>query len=224
MDQTEAIQPKKSYSGLFGWLHWLKDWVESLARRRYAVAALFFVALIESIFFPIPVDVLLIALCVGLPRRSLYFAMICTLGSVTGAALGYALGFLAWYNVTEGGVMEFSALAMFFFNNVPGFTVEVFEQVGVLYRDHDFWAIFVAGFTPLPYKVFTVTAGVFHLSFPVFLIASFFSRAGRFFLVAALFYFFGAPIKRFIDKYLELLTVLFMILLIGGFVLLRFVF
>jgi membrane protein YqaA with SNARE-associated domain len=215
---TEAPRPSKG--GIFGLMRRLQGWVEGLAGRPYAVPALFALAAAESIFFPIPVDALLIALCVSRPSASLRYAAISTVGSVLGAIVGFGIGSWLWY---QSGGAEFSGLAHFFFDNVPGFTVETFDRVQDLYREYDFLAIFTAGFTPLPYKVFTITAGVFKLSFPVFLLASVLSRGGRFFLVAALFYFFGEPIKRFIDKYLEALSVGFFVLLVGGFILLKYI-
>ncbi len=212
----ERSTSERSYLGVSGWIRGLYEWVEQLADNRHAVRALFLLAVAESIFFPIPVDVLLIALCVGLPKRSFYFAAVCTAGSVLGALGGYALGFWMWYE-TGTGASEFSQLAQFFFTTIPGFTVEQFQHVQQLYNQYDFWAIFAAGFTPLPYKLFTVTAGVFQLNIVTFLLASVVSRAARFFLVGGLFYAFGRPIKSFIDRYLELLAIAFTVLLVGGF-------
>lgn len=214
-EPAESQAPPKR-PGLF---RRLNSWVERLAEGPNGVRALFLLAVAESIFFPIPVDVLLIALCVGIPARSFRFALVCTIGSVLGGILGYQIGAWLWYDATG----EFSRLAIFFLDVVPGFTEETFEAVQSLYREYDFIAVFAAGFTPLPYKVFTITAGVFDVSLPVFTLASLVSRAGRFFLVGALFYFFGAPIKRFIDKYLEILSIAFLILLIGSFLLLKYV-
>lgn len=197
----------------------LQAWVEGLADGAHAAWTLFIMAVAESIFFPIPVDVLLIALCVSLPPKSFRFAAICTVGSVLGGFFGYQIGSFLWYD----GAGQFSRLAVFFLDVIPGFTESTFEAVQGLYREYDFVAVFAAGFTPLPYKVFTVTAGVFDISLPVFLLASVASRAARFFLVGALFYYFGAPIKRFIDQYLEMLSIAFLLLLIAGFVLLKYV-
>lgn len=177
-------------------------------------------AVAEAIFFPIPVDALLIAICVSRPASSFRFALICTIGSVLGGLVGYGVGSWLWYDLGTG---EFSSLANFFFNVIPGFTHHAFDRVQQLYQEYDFLAIFAAGFTPLPYKVFTITAGVFKIDVPVFVLASILSRAGRFFLVGGLFYFFGEPIRRFIDKYLEALSVGFLVLLIGGFIVLKYV-
>lgn len=193
-------------------------WVERLAEGPHAVQALFVLAVAEAIFFPVPVDVLLIALCVSKPPRSFLFAVVCTVGSVLGGIVGYQIGQWLWYD----GTGQFSKLAVFFLDVVPGFTEHTFEVVQDYYREYDFIAVFAAGFTPLPYKVFTITAGVFEISFPVFVVASLVSRAGRFFLVGTLFHFFGKPIKRFIDRYLEILSIAFLVLLIGGFIVLKY--
>ena len=154
---------------------------------------------------------LLLALALGRPKRALWFAGICTLGSVLGGALGYAIGWFVWEGVSD-----------FFFGHVPGVTPEGFAIVQDWYQRWGFWAVFLAGFTPLPYKVFTLASGVFQISFPVFIIASAISRGARFFIVATLVYFFGAPIQSFIDRHFNRLAWLFGVLLVGGFVALRF--
>lgn len=192
------------------------DWMLSWGESRWGMLALFCFAFAESSFFPIPPDVLLIALCLGAVARSFRFAALCTLGSICGAMAGYAIGFFLWQN-TAG---EYTALAHFFFDHV--FTVEAFEQVGALYDRYNFWIVFTAGFTPLPYKLFTVTGGLFHINFAMFLVASIVSRGLRFFLIAGLIWRFGAPIKRFIDRYFNLLAVAFTVLLVGSFVLLSY--
>lgn len=189
------------------------DWVVSWAERPQGPAALFGLSLAESSFFPIPPDPLLIALCLGAPKKSLRFAVICTAGSVIGGIIGYLLGWAAW-----------SAVSDFFFNYVPGFHHETFERVRGLYAEYDFWAIFVAGLTPIPYKVFTLTAGVFAISFPIFIIASITSRGLRFFLLAGLIYRYGPEVNRFIEKYFDMLAWLFLVLLVGGFFLVKVVF
>lgn len=192
------------------------DWMLSWGESRWGMLALFCFAFAESSFFPIPPDVLLIALCLGAVARSFRFAAICTAGSILGAVAGYGIGFFLWQN-TAG---EYTALAQFFFDHV--FSVEAFERVGALYDRYNFWIVFTAGFTPLPYKLFTVTGGLFHINFAMFLIASTVSRGLRFFLIALLIWKFGAPIKRFIDRYFNLLAVAFTVLLVGSFVLLSY--
>jgi membrane protein YqaA with SNARE-associated domain len=194
--------------------NWVLGWSES----PYGATALFFIAFAESVFFPIPPDVLLIALALGKPKSSFRFALICTLGSVAGAAVGYTIGYYAW--LTPEG--EFTGFAMFFFNNIPGFTVEMFDRIREMFIEWDFWVIFTAGFTPIPYKVFTISSGVFDINVIMFLLASLVSRGARFFLVATLIWKFGPGIKKFIDKYFNLLAIAFTVLLIGSFVLIKY--
>jgi membrane protein YqaA with SNARE-associated domain len=200
------------------WLKRLYDWVLSWAKTPYGPIALFILAFAESVFFPIPPDVLLIALALGVTAKAFRFALICTIGSVSGAFLGYAIGHFAWIGV-DG---EFTGFANFFFNNIPGFTIKLFGNIKALFNQWDFWVIFTAGFTPIPYKVFTVTAGVFDLNLLMFFIASVISRGARFFLVAYLIWKFGPNIKRFIDKYFNLIALGFTVLLIGGFVVIKY--
>lgn len=195
----------------------LYDWMLSWGDSRWGALALLLFAFAESSFFPIPPDVLLIALCLGAVTRSFRFAAICTAGSILGAMAGYAIGFFAW-QTTAG---EYTALAHFFFNHV--FSVEAFEKVGALYDKYNFWIVFTAGFTPIPYKIFTITGGLFHINFVMFIVASIVSRGLRFFLIGGLIWKFGAPIKGFIDKYFNLLAIAFTVLLVGSFFLLGYV-
>lgn len=189
----------------------LYDWMLSLGNSRWGALALFLFALAESSFFPIPPDVLLIALCLGVTSRSFRYGAICLSGSIVGAMIGYAIGFFCWQN-TAG---EYTALANWFFAHV--FSLESFLSVGELYDKYNFWIVFTAGFTPLPYKIFTITGGLFHINFAMFIFASIISRGLRFMLIAALIWKFGAPIKTFIDKYFNLLAIAFTVLLIGSF-------
>ena len=183
----------------------------SWGNSRWGALALFLFALAESSFFPIPPDVLLIALCLGVTSRSFRYGAICPSGSIVGAMIGYAIGFFCWQN-TAG---EYTALANWFFAHV--FSLESFLSVGELYDKYNFWIVFTAGFTPLPYKIFTITGGLFHINFAMFIFASIISRGLRFMLIAALIWKFGAPIKSFIDKYFNLLAIAFTVLLIGSF-------
>ncbi|MDZ7766844.1 MAG: YqaA family protein [Melioribacteraceae bacterium] len=195
------------------------DWVLHWADTPYGPTALFILAFAEASFFPIPPDALLIALALGAQKKSFRFALNASIASVMGAVLGYAIGHYAWWGIND----SFSPLAMFFFNNIPGFTEQLFFNVKSLYDEWNFWIIFTAGFTPIPYKVFTVSAGAFEINLVMFVIASLISRSARFFLVAYLIYRFGPQIRDFIDKYFNLLAVVFTILLIGGFVLIKYI-
>jgi len=194
------------------------DWVLHWADTKWGVLALFLIAVAESSFFPIPPDVLLIACCLGLPSRSFRYAAICAGGSVLGAMIGYYIGHFAW--LTDG---QFTGFANFFFDHIPGFTHEVYDSIGKLFEEWNFWVVFTAGFTPIPFKVITITAGVFNINFLVFLAASIISRSARFFLVAFLIWKFGPSIKSFIDKYFNWLAIAFTVLLIGGFVLFKYI-
>lgn len=189
----------------------LYDWMLSWGDSRWGGLALFLFALAESSFFPIPPDVLLIALCLGAVKRSFRYALICLTGSIVGALVGYAIGFFLWQ--TPAG--EYTALANWFYAHV--FSEQSFMNVKSLYDQYDFWIVFTAGFTPLPYKVFTITGGLFEINLTMFVVASIISRGLRFFLIAGLIWKFGAPIKGFIDKYFNLLAIAFTVLLIGSF-------
>ncbi|MDT8342486.1 MAG: VTT domain-containing protein [Longimicrobiales bacterium] len=190
----------------------LYDWVLHWADTPHGPVALGGLSFAESSVFPIPPDPLLMALALGNPKRSFRFAAVATVASVAGGVLGYLLGAWGW-----------QVLEPVFFRYVPGVTPEAFAQVRDLYERWDFWAVFLAGLTPIPYKVFTLSSGVFGISFPVFLVASALSRGLRFFLVAGLIFAFGEPIARFIDRYFNLLTWLFALLLLGGFLVIEWV-
>ncbi len=202
------------------WVRKIYDWVLHWADTPYGPMALFILAFAEASFFPIPPDALLIALVLGSQVKAFKFALNCSIGSVAGALLGYAIGYFAWWSGTD----QFSSFASFFFNNVPGFTENIFYKVQGLYEEWDFWIIFTAGFTPIPYKVFTVSSGAFKISLPMFIIASIISRSARFFLVAFLIWKFGPQIKTFIDKYFNWLAIAFTVLLVGGFVAIKYLF
>ena len=182
-------------------MHW--------AETPYGTPALFFIAFAESSFLPIPPDVLLIALGLSLPPKAFRYALVCTAGSVLGGAFGYLLGWQFW---------ELAKGVLFHYVDPEGF-----EAVRKYFIRYEAWAVAIAGFTPIPYKVFTLTAGFLRADFKVFLIASALSRAARFFLVAALIYKFGPSIRTFIEKYFDILAILFTLLLIGGFIVLRYV-
>lgn len=187
----------------------LYNWVLSWSESRWGWVALLFIALFEASWFPLPPDILLIALCLGATAKSFRFATICLIGSVVGAALGYGIGHFLWITPES----DPTALASLFYEYV--FSIEKFQNVGSLYDRFNFWIIFTAGFTPLPFKLFTIAGGMFDINFVMFIIASIIARGMRFFLIAGLIWKFGAPIKVFIDKYFNLLASLFAVLLIG---------
>jgi membrane protein YqaA with SNARE-associated domain len=194
-----------------GPLRRLYDWVLSWADSRYGTAGLAAISFAESSFFPIPPDVLQIALSVSKPKRSFLYAAVSTVASVAGGVLGWAIGWGLW-----------QAVEPWFFGIVPGFSREKFAYVETLYQGNAFLAIFAAAFTPIPYKVFTIAAGVCSVPLGTLVAASALGRGGRFFLVAAATFFFGETAKRFLDRYLEAITVLLLLAIVAGFVALKF--
>lgn len=185
----------------------LYDWVLHWAETPYGSWALFFLAFAESSFFPVPPDVLLIALALSIPARAFRYALICLAGSVIGGAAGYAIGY---------EFMETAGVKIITFYGLGA----RYDQIADLYNRHNAWAVIVAGFTPIPYKVFTIAGGAFKIDFAIFMAASAVGRAARFFLVGALIYRYGEGIRRFIERYFNLMTILFTVLLIGGFLVL----
>jgi membrane protein YqaA with SNARE-associated domain len=191
------------------WVRRLYDWILGWAESPYGGVALFVLAFVEASFFLVPPDVLLIALCVGQPRRSLYFAGLCTVGSVIGGTLGYLIGFQL-YELIGRGIIEFYD------------ATETFTMIGAAYESNLVLALGTAGFTPIPYKVFTIAAGAFAVPFIPFVVISLVSRGARFFLVAGLIRIWGPQIRGFIDRYFNLLTVVFVVALVLGFLLLKY--
>jgi len=189
----------------------LYDWILHWAKTPYGSWALFVLAFCESSFFPVPPDILLIALSVSIPKKSFKYALICTAGSLIGGCLGYLIGWQFMISVGEKIIQLY------------GLTHKM-QYIKDLYIQYDAWAIGIAGFTPIPYKVFTISAGAFDINFTVFLIASSASRAARFFLVGGLIYIFGPKIQAFIDKYFNILAIAFVVLLVAGFAIIKIFF
>lgn len=172
--------------------------------------ALAVLAFVESSFFPIPPDPLLMALSLAKPQKALRFATVCTIASVLGGILGYGIGLFLWHSVSH-----------FFFTYVPGFTQANFHFVQQKYQENAFLAIFAAAFTPIPYKVFTIASGVFETGLGVLILASVLGRGMRFFGVAFVLRLIGPSAKLFIDRYFNLLTLLFFLLVALGFLVVR---
>ncbi|MFH1753453.1 MAG: YqaA family protein [Candidatus Omnitrophota bacterium] len=165
---------------------------------------LFVLAFAESSFFPVPPDILLIALALVDPKTSFYLAAITTAGSVLGAILGYMIG-------KKGGRPLLEKLV----------SKKNIETVHNYFNKYDVWAVGIAGFTPIPYKLFTISAGVFYINFTRFILASIISRGGRFFLVGTAVYFFGEEIKGMLEKYFNVFSLAFALLVILGFLAVR---
>ena len=187
----------------------LYDWTMSLAQSAHALWALAAVSFVESSVFPIPPDVLLIPLIIARPERAWVIAGICTLASVLGGAFGYLIGW-GFFEQIGRPVLEFYGKDA------------RFEEFSTTYNAWGAWAVLIAGVTPFPYKVITILSGVTGLNFGVFMVASVLARGLRFFLIAALLKRFGEPIRVFIEERLGLVFTLFMVALIGGFLVLGF--
>lgn len=189
----------------------LYSWVLHWADTPFGAWALFILAFCESSFFPIPPDILLIALAVAVPAKALKYALVCSVGSVLGGMLGYLIG---WQFMAVIG----ERIVAFY-----GLEGKVHDIEGI-YQHYDAWAVGIAGFTPIPYKVFTIAAGMFKINFWVFVVASLVSRSARFFILGGLIYAFGPRIQRFIDRYFNILAVAFCVLLVVGFILIKYLF
>lgn len=182
------------------------EWISG----KYGTWILFLIAFVESSFFPIPPDVFLIAMCVALPALSFRYAVVCSIGSVLGGALGYGLGF--WFMDSVGmPIVEWYGLA------------DKYVVVQQYFKEYDVWIVGTAGFTPIPYKLFTITAGFVKSNFLTFMVVSLVARSARFFLVAGLIWKFGPQIKSFIDRYFNILSIAFVVLLVAGFFLIKVV-
>lgn len=184
----------------------LYAWTLSLAQSPYALWALAVVAFVESSFFPIPPDVIMIPMIIAAPRRAFLIAGVATVASVLGGLFGYFIGYALFETIGQA-IFDFYGKA----DAVAAFS-EKFNAYGA-------WAVLIAGVTPFPFKVITIMSGVTALSLPVFIISAVVARALRFFIVAALLWKFGEPIRDFIEKRLGLMFLLFCVLLIGGFAL-----
>lgn len=190
-------------------LRGLYDWTLKLSAHPRALWVLAAVSFIESSVFPIPPDVMLIPMVLAARAKAWRIAMVCTVASVLGGGLGYAIGWGAFEAVGRP-MLEFYGYA------------PKFEQFRDYYNQWGAWAVFIAGVTPFPYKVITILSGLTGLDFLVFMLSSLLARGLRFYVVAGLLWYFGDPIRRFIEKYLNLLAVLFVVLLIGGFVVAKY--
>jgi membrane protein YqaA with SNARE-associated domain len=187
------------------------DWMMRMAASKRAPAALGTVSFMESSFFPIPPDVMLIPMILTNRSKAWWYATIATVTSVLGGLLGYAIGYFAFEAIGK------PILAFYGKENALDAFIEFVHQYGVP-------AIIIKGATPIPFKVVTIAAGVAHMDLIAFIGASIVARAMRFYLVAALLYFFGEPIKHFIEKRLTLVTTVFVVVLVSGFVAVKYLF
>jgi len=197
------------YLAVQGWMRRLYDWVLHWADTPYGGPALFLLAFMESSFFPIPPDVLLIALAIGMPKKSFRYALVCALASAFGGVLGYYIGY---------GLMDTLGQRIVAFYGAE----ELYVKLVTRYAEVGWIALATAGFTPIPYKIFTIASGALKMNLGLFVTVSILSRSARFFLVGTLIYFLGEPVRGFIDKHFNRLTIAFTVLLILGFVVIKY--
>jgi membrane protein YqaA with SNARE-associated domain len=174
-----------------------------------APQALFWVSFAESSFFPIPPDVMLIPMVLAQKAKAWWFATIATLGSVIGGVFGYAIGYFVFEYIGQP-ILSFYGMT------------HAFHDFAARYNEWGAWIVFIAGITPFPYKVITIASGATELNIMVFMVASILARGLRFFVVAGLLYWIGQPIRGFIERRLGLVTTVFAVLLVGGFVAIKY--
>jgi len=185
------------------------DWTMALAARPHAMFWLFVIAFAESSFFPIPPDVLIIPMVLAARERVWQIVAVATVGSVLGGLAGYGIGYFLFESVGQA-ILDFYGYA------------EKFARFQAWYQEWGGWIVFAGGFSPIPYKVITIASGSVDLNLVTFTVVSIVSRCGRFLLVAALLYWFGPPIRAFIERWLGPLTLLFVVLLVLGFVVIKY--
>lgn len=205
---TEAMSFRTSKYNPMLWIRAIYDWTLRWSEHHFSVPALCVLSFAESFFFPVPADVLLMTMGAAKPKRALYYALLTSIFSILGGIFGYMLGYFAWELVGD-----------FFMTYV--FKGNWFEIVQTRFNQSAFWTTFAAAFTPLPFKVVTVAAGVFNIAFLPFLFGAIVGRPLRFFIVGGVIYFCGAKVRHFVEKYFELFTIGFTVLLVGGFLVLK---
>jgi membrane protein YqaA with SNARE-associated domain len=188
----------------------LYDWVMELAAHRHAVPVLFAVAFAESSFFPIPPHAMLIPMVLAEREKAWWYALVCTVASVLGGAAGYLIGASVLYELIMKPLFELYGYA------------DKFAAFAEAYKAYGAWIVFGAGVTPFPYKVITIASGVVGMNFLVFMLASIASRGLVFFAIAGLLFAFGKPIRDFIERRLGLVATVFLALLFGGFLVIKF--
>ena len=206
-------QPESSKA--VAWWHWhrhLYNWVIHFAHTKHGERALFLLSFAESSFFPVPPDDLLGPLTLGAPKKWLRFALSCSIASVLGGIVGYCIGMFLWTMIGPWAYAHLGGI---------GLTETNFDKFQIWYDKYDFMIVFTCGFTPLPYKVCTISAGVAEINFGWFLVASTISRSARFFIVAGLMGWKGEKIRPVIEKYFNWFSLAFVALLIGGFAVIK---
>lgn len=186
------------------------DYVLSLSETKYAMAVLIFISFFGSIFFPLPTEIIMIPMILAVPKKALWISSVALLFSVLGGAAAYVIGSVLFDSV---GIKILEMLNY----------VEEFHKFAGLYNDWGYWIVFAGGLTPFPYKVITIASGFVNMNFVIFIVASALSRAVRYYFIAWLLYKYGERAKHFIEKHLEILTIVFFVLLFLGFYLIKFI-
>jgi membrane protein YqaA with SNARE-associated domain len=216
-NKLRATRTQDTSNSSVAWWHWhrrLYDWVIHFSRTKHGATALFVLSFAESSFFPVPPDVLLGPLALGAPKKWLRFALACSIASILGGILGYCIGTFLWSLIGQWVFAHLGAI---------GLTEANFAKFQNWYDKYDFWIVFTCGFTPLPYKVCTISAGIARINFIGFLIASTVSRSARFFIVAGLMGWKGEKIRPFVERYFNWFSLAFVVLLIGGFLVIKWI-
>lgn len=181
------------------------------AESKYAIPVLFVMAFMESVFSPFPFTVFLVAMAIANARRSYFYALTGTIGAVTGAVAGYLIGNLLW--IADDG--SFTGIAGFFFSNIPGFSVEAYESIQVMYAKWGVLFVLIAGFSPVPFELATITSGVFDVNLFLFTMAALIARGARYFLLVWLILKFGARAREIIRSYFNWIAIAMAVFIAG---------
>tara|TARA_B100000131_G_C17784722_1_gene478798 strand:- start:39 stop:623 length:585 start_codon:yes stop_codon:yes gene_type:complete len=187
----------------------LYDWTLRQSSKKFAPWFLAFISFVESSFFPIPPDIILIPMIIAKRTKAFIYASICTISSVIGGLFGYLIGFIFFNSI---GIILVNFYGM----------SEYIENLKEYYNNYGVWFVLVAGFTPVPFKIITIASGLFQLNLFIFILCSFVARGLRFYLISGLLYLYGEAIKYFIEKYFNYLTIIFFIVFLGGILFLKY--
>jgi len=199
-------------------LHKIYKWAFRFANTRYSWLVMFVCAFADASFFPLQTPLVFIGLALFNIKNTYNLALYGTLGTVIGTILGYGIGHFAWLN----GEGEFTGVAMFFFNHIPGFSIEMYEKIKALFIKWDFWILFSAGFTPFPYKLFSISSGVFNLNLAIVLIATLVGHGIRFFLLGLIIKKAGRGIKKLFSRNMKPVAIAYALSIIIIIVLIKF--
>lgn len=187
--------------------NWLKKfhvWSLQWADTKWGTWSLFICAFADACFLPLPTPMFFLALALLNIAKTYKYALFATLGTLTGAIAGYSIGHFAWINLHG----EFTGLAQFLFNNIPGFSEVIYNKIHILYSKWDFWILFIASVLPLPYKIFSISSGVFDINILIFCVATFISQGIKFYLLALLIIKLGPEVKKLLEFNLKPIAII----------------